>query len=168
MLRSRVILPLFLGLSCASLFADQIVLNNGDRLTGAIEKSDGNVLVIKTEFAGEVTVQWSAIQEIKSDQTLHVGLKSGQTVVGSGATSDGQLEVSTKTAGNVETTKESVVAIRNVAEQIAYDQAQAPRTARRNGGVNIGFGLTRGNSETKNLALAFNRTRKGLHDRLSL
>ena len=36
--------------------ADQVVLKNGDRLTGAVVKSDGKELVIKTEFAGEVTV----------------------------------------------------------------------------------------------------------------
>jgi hypothetical protein len=33
------------------LFADQVVLNNGDRLTGTITKSDGKTLVIKTESA---------------------------------------------------------------------------------------------------------------------
>ena len=36
------------------------------------------------------------------------------------------------------------------------------------GGLNIGFGLTAGNSETKNLALAFNGIRTGLHDKLTL
>ncbi len=50
------------------LFADQIVLKNGDRLTGTIEKSDDKTLMIKTEFAGEVTVQWPAVQEITSSQ----------------------------------------------------------------------------------------------------
>ena len=61
-------------MSCV-LFADQIVLKNGDRLTGTIEKSDGKTLIIKTEFAGEVTVEWPAIQEITSTQSLHVTLE---------------------------------------------------------------------------------------------
>jgi hypothetical protein len=61
--------------SVHSLIADQIVLKNGDRLTGTIEKSDDKSLVMKTEFAGEVTVQWPAIQDIKSEQRLHVALK---------------------------------------------------------------------------------------------
>jgi hypothetical protein len=63
---------------CSPLLADQIVLKNGDRLTGTIEKSADKELVIKTEFAGEVTVHWPAIQEIKSEQPLHVGLKDGR------------------------------------------------------------------------------------------
>src|SRR4029077_17301631 len=36
------------------------------------------------------------------------------------------------------------------------------------GGVNVGFGLTAGNSDTKNLALAFTGTRPGLYQQLSL
>ena len=67
-----------LGLS-SLLFADQVVLSNGDRLTGTITKSDGKTLVIKTEFAGEVRVQWPAVQEINSTQPLHVSLSNGQT-----------------------------------------------------------------------------------------
>src|SRR5580765_2775382 len=65
-------------LVCPNVFADQITLKNGDRLTGDIVKSDGKTLVIKSEFAGEVAVQWAAIDTITSTQTLHVGLKDGR------------------------------------------------------------------------------------------
>jgi hypothetical protein len=151
------------------LFADQIVLKNGDRLTGTIEKSDGTSLVIKTEFAGEVTVQWDAVLEFKSEQALHVGLKSGETVVGPVTASSGKVEVSTKTAGNVEAAKENVVVMRNDAEQTAWDKSQHPGLLE---GWNVetllGFGLTGGNSETKNLSLAFNGVRTGAHDKLTL
>ena len=77
----------------ASLFADKIVLKNGDRLTGTIEKSDDKTLIIKTEFAGEVTVEWPAVQEITSTQALSVSLSDGKTVVGKVTTSDGNLAV---------------------------------------------------------------------------
>jgi hypothetical protein len=43
-------------------FAEQIVMSNGDRLSGLIVKSDGKELVIKTEFAGEVTVQCGMVK----------------------------------------------------------------------------------------------------------
>ena len=54
----QVLALIFVFLCPAALFADQIVLKNGDRLTGTIEKSDDKTLIIKTEFAGEVTVEW--------------------------------------------------------------------------------------------------------------
>ncbi len=152
----KAVLPLFLALWCSPLFADQIVLKNGDRLTGTIEKSDDKALVIKTEFAGEVTVQWPAIQDIKSEQALHVALKGGQNVVGTVSTVDGKIEVSTKNAGNVEAPKEAIVVMRNDTEQSAWEKRQHPGLLQGwEGGVNFGFGLTAGNSETKNLALAF-------------
>jgi len=156
-------------LCCSSLFADQVIMKNGDRLTGKIAKSDDKSLVIKTEFAGEVTVDWSAIQEVKSEQPLHVGLKDGKTVVGPVSTVDGKIEVSTKNAGNVEAPKESIVVMRSDSEQLAWEKLQHPGLLEGwQGGLNIGFGLTAGNSGTKNLALAFTGIRTGLHDKLTL
>ena len=52
----------------SSLFADQVTLKNGDRLTGEIVKSDAKTLVLKTEAAGDVTFQWSAIDGVTSTQ----------------------------------------------------------------------------------------------------
>lgn len=165
----RLVLFLLFAVGCSNLFADQVVLKNGDRLTGTIVKSDDKNLVIKTEFAGEVTVQWPAIQELKSEQQLHVRLANGKTVVGPVSTRDGKLEVATKASGTFEAPKETVVLMRNDAEQVAYEKEQHPGLLEGwNGGLDVGFGLTRGNSETKNLALAFKATRKGLHDKLNL
>jgi hypothetical protein len=121
----RFVLPLILALS-SCLSADQIVLKNGDRLTGTIEKSDNKSLVIKTEFAGEVTVRWPAIQEIKSQQPLHVALKEGKTVVGPVTSGDGKIEVSTKTSGTVEVPKDLIVVMRSDAEQTAWEKRQHP------------------------------------------
>jgi putative salt-induced outer membrane protein YdiY len=165
----KVALLALLAFSSSVAFADQITLKNGDRLTGTIEKSDEKELVIKTEFAGEVTVQWPAVQDIKTDQQLHVGLKNGQTVVGPVSTTDGKIEVSTKTTGNVEAPKENVVVMRSDAQQTAWERLQHPGLLQGwAGGLNVGFGLTAGNSETKNLALAFSGIRTGLHDKLTL
>jgi putative salt-induced outer membrane protein YdiY len=153
----------------STLFADQVILKNGDRLTGTIEKSDAKTLVIKTEFAGEVTVQWPAIQEITSTQPLHVGLADGKTVVGPVKTSDGNLEVSTAAAGTVTTPTSAVVVIRNDAAEAAHEKTLHPSlTEGWAGGANVGFALTRGNSQTKNLALAFTADRKSLTDHLGL
>jgi putative salt-induced outer membrane protein YdiY len=155
---------------CSSvLLADQIVLKNGDRLTGTIIKSDDKSVVIKTEYVGEVTVPLVAVQDMTSIQDLHVKLKNGQTVVGAVATADGNLEVATKTAGKVVAPRETVVVIRNDAEQMAYENSLNP-SLRQNwaGGANVGFALTLGNSQSKNLALAFNANRKTLHDKLGI
>jgi putative salt-induced outer membrane protein len=160
----------FFGLSLAG-FADQVTLKNGDRLTGTIVKSDGKTLVLHTDAAGDVTIQFAAIQEIKTDTNneLHVSLKGGKTAVGPVTTSDGKIEIATKTAGTVEAPKHDVTLIRNDAEQKAYDKSLHPGlTHGWNGGVNLGFSVARGNSQTENLAVAFNAVHPTLNDKLTL
>jgi hypothetical protein len=66
-------------------------------------------LVIKSEFAVDVSIQWDAITSIQSTQPLYLGLKDGQTIVGTVAASDGKLMVATKNAGTVTTSKHGVV-----------------------------------------------------------
>jgi putative salt-induced outer membrane protein len=163
-----VVVIAFLGLASAA-FADQITLKNGDHLTGTVVKSDGKVLVLHTEFAGDVTLQFAAITQITTDKALHVALKNGQTVVGPITTSDGKLEVAGKSGTPVEAPPDSVVAIRNDADQIAYEKALHPSLLEGwNGAANIGFSLTRGNSQTENLSLAFTAARATSADKLSL
>ena len=152
----------------SNVLADQLVLKNGDRLTGQIVKFDGKTLTIKSEFAGEVNIPWSAVQQITSDQPLQVQSSTGQTAVGPVTTRDGNVEVITKT-GTVAMPKEGIALIRNEAEQLAYDKSLHPGFRENwDGGATVGFALTRGNSQTKNFALAFDANRKTLHDKLSL
>jgi putative salt-induced outer membrane protein len=153
----------------ATLFADQVTLKNGDRLSGTVVKSDGTTLVLHTDAAGDVTLQFAAIQEIKTDQELHVSVKGGKTAVGAVTTTDGKLEIATKTNGTVEVPKDDVTLIRNDAEQQTYDKSLHPGLAHGwNGGVNVGFSIARGNSETENLALAINAIHPTLNDKITL
>ncbi|HWO28463.1 MAG TPA: DUF481 domain-containing protein, partial [Candidatus Acidoferrum sp.] len=158
----------FLGLTSA-VFADQITLKNGDHLSGTIVKSDGKILVLHTEFAGDVTVQFSAITQISTEKELHVTTSDKKTLVGPVTTSDGKIEVATKTGGTVEVPPGNVVLIRNDAEQAAYDKLLHPGLLHGwNGGVNVGFSLARGNSETSNLALAINAVHPTLNDKTTI
>ena len=163
---------LFILLVClvfsSALFADQVTLKNGDRLTGTVVKSDGKTLVFHTDAAGDVTLKFDTILEIKTDQELHVGLKSGKTAVGPVSTTDGKLEVATKTAGTVETAKEDVTLIRNDAEQTAYEKSlHPPLTQGWTIGANVGLSVARGNSETESLGLAFNAARTTTKDKIA-
>ena len=169
MLRKIEIIALILLASVPAVFADQITLKNGDHLTGTVVKSDGKTLVLHTEFVGDVTVQFAAITQITTDKPLHVVLSDGKTLVGPITTSDGKLEVTVKNGTAVDTSKDSVVAIRNDADQLAYEKSLHPSLLEGwNGGANVGFSLTRGNSQTENLALAFNAARPTRTDKISL
>jgi putative salt-induced outer membrane protein YdiY len=163
------LLPLAVLFFTSSSFADQITLKNGDRITGKIVKGDGKSIVLHTDAAGDVTIQLSSVQDIKTDQDLHIGLKNGKTVVGPVTSTDGKLEVATKNAGTVEAPEADVTAIRNDAEETAWEKAQHPGLLHGwTGGANVGFSVARGNSETENLALAFNAVHNSANDKWTL
>lgn len=165
----QLLVPVALFIISSTLFADQVTLKNGDRLTGTVVKSDGKTLVLHTDAAGDVTLKFDTIQEIKTDEQLHVSLKDGKSAVGPVTTSDGKIEIATKTSGTVEAAKEDVTLIRNDAEQAAYDKSLHPGLMNGwNGGINVGFSVARGNSETENLALAFNAIHPTLNDKITL
>ena len=137
-----------------ALAADQIVLTNGDTITGAIIKKDGAKLTIKSEFLGEVSMPWSAVKSIKSDSELSVVLPGGETVKGKLLSSGDQLQVAvgsqTKTAP-----LSGVSAVRNDAEQHNYERLQHPHFSQLwVGTVDFGLALARGNSRTDTLTTA--------------
>ena len=168
-LHKFILAVIFVFFSSQFLLAGQITLQNGDRLSGVIEKSDDKSLVIKTDYAGEVSVQLSAIRAIESDQPLHVGLKDGQTVVGLVKTTDDKLEVVPASGAAVEVSTGTIKQIRNDEEEAAEQKLEhAGWLQAWTGGVSTSFAMTRGNSETKNLGLAFTADRKTLHDHLGL
>jgi len=155
--------------------ADQVTLKNGDRLTGAIVKTDdkAETLLIKTEFAGNVTVKWEAVTSIVSTQALHLTLKDGQTIVGTVETADGTFDVTTKTTGEVKAAKENVAVVRNDAEQTAHDtevyRLQHPKlTDFWSGLVDTGLSVTSGNSATINYTLAAKAARVTTRDKISV
>lgn len=167
-MRKRIALALLLCLAIPAI-ADQITLKNGDHLTGTIEKSDGKTIVIKTDYAGEITVKLDAIQSFEAAGDMSVSLTDGKKVVGPVTTSGDNVVVATKSAGPVEAPKASVKTMRSPADEAAYEKSLHPGLMEGwNGGLNLGFALTRGNSQTKNLNIAFNAVRKGVRDKLSL
>ncbi len=163
----------FLCAFATAALADQVTLKNGDRLTGTIVKSDAKTLLIKTDLAGDVNIQWDAVTSIVSTQTLHLALKDGQTIVGTVTTADGKFEVTTKDTGAVAATKDNVVGVRDDAEQKAYDdQIERLRhphlTDFWSGLLDTGLSLTRGNSNSLTYLLSAKAARITERDKITV
>src|SRR5512133_1210220 len=118
------LLPILL-LTFSALAADQVVLTNGDTITGSIVKKDGDRLTIKSEFLGEVTMPWKAVKSIRSDAELSVVLPSGETVKGKVATTGDQLQV-TAPGTPKSAPLATVTAMRDAAEQGRYERLLHP------------------------------------------
>ena len=149
-------------------FADQILLKNGDRLTGTIVRSDGKTIVFKSDLVGEVSVGLDSVTNVTSDKTLYVTLADGRTVAGVVTAKDGQAEIRSS-FGPVIVDRSAITIIRSEAEQQAYESTLNPGWLQQwTGGADLGLALTRGNSNTTNFALGMAISRETLRDKTSL
>lgn len=166
-MRTRIVW-LFLCACSFLLAADQVVLKNGDTITGTVIKKDGDKLTLKSEFLGEVTMPWSAVKSLKSDQDLHVVLPGGETVKGRVSTVGENLAVATP-AGEKTEALTAVTAVRDDAEQHTFEKMQHPGLLELwNGSYNMGLALARGNAHTATLTNAFTAGRATLHDKITV
>jgi putative salt-induced outer membrane protein len=157
---------LFTGLACA-VQADTILMKNGDHLTGTIEHSDGKQLTLKTDYAGEINLQVSAVKQIASEAPVVVTTKQKKTLIGKLAMEGTNLEVATSNAGIVQVPLGDVTMMRSESAQAAYEHSLHPGFAENwDGAATVGFSLARGNSNTTNLAIGFNGARTTLNDKL--
>ena len=155
--------------------ADQVVLKNGDRLTGKIVTGDGKTLLLKSEFAGDVTIQWDAITDIESSDNVNVTLKDGTRLSGKVTTQDGKFVVAGSPAAATPSVaaKEAIAAVRNDSEQHAFDVETEKMAHPRfnyfwSGMLDTGLALTRGNSETANFTLAAKAIRETPRDKVTV
>lgn len=153
--------------------ADQVVLKNGDRLTGSIVRKDDKELIFKSDLAGEVKIAWEAVADLKSEDTVFVTLKSGEILAGKVDVSPESVEVQSKDAGESKTDRENVAALRSVKEQQAYD-AEIERYRNPKlidlwaGFVDLGFSQARGNSRTSTVTTTANANRTTTRDKISV
>lgn len=149
--------------------ADTLILKNGDHLTGAITDSDGKQITLKTDYAGDIKVQMSAIKEMTSEKPLYVLTPDKTTANGNVTVEGSDLIVHTSTQGEVRVPLTQITVIRSGDEQQAYERSLHPRLIDGwKGGINVGFALARGNSDTTNLDTGFTADRKTLSDEIKL
>jgi putative salt-induced outer membrane protein YdiY len=129
-------------------WADQIVLKNGDRVTGSIVKKDGKTLTIKTEHFGVVTTDWDQVASITADKPVNVVLKDGKTAQGTLATSNGQVQVAGP-GTNFSVAPADITTIRDADEQEAYERRLKPTFGQLWAGTgSVGLAGAKGNAET--------------------
>ena len=150
---------LFLVSACVSMAgADEILITNGDRLSGEIVRHDVDSVRFKTSYAGTLDIKWSDIEEITLDEPVTVLMKDRTFM---------QVESFTRVEDGLvlrpvgSATPVTVpVAIVEVIEPEAWELGQGHKFT---GRVNISIDNESGNSESNEFDLDFdmnNRWRK--------
>jgi putative salt-induced outer membrane protein YdiY len=157
-----------IGASAWSVSADQIMMKNGDRVTGVIVKQDGKKLIIKSDQFGEISTAWDQVDSIKTEKPVTVVLQDGRTVQGTVTTSNGQIAVAAPT-GTVTAAPAQVTAIRGEGEQRAYERIQHPGLGELwAGAASLGLAGTSGNARTFTFTTGVNAARVTNTDKISL
>lgn len=159
------VLSLVLVFCCIAAQAEQVSLKNGDHLSGAIVSMDGKKLVLKTSYAGDVSIDWGEVSQFSSDKDTLVVTKADKQLVSGTVTSEGSDILVATAQGVQKVPRTDVATMRSPADQAAYEKSLHPGMLEGwSGGSNFGFALARGNSETTNVALGFNALRKTTKD----
>jgi putative salt-induced outer membrane protein YdiY len=145
--------------------ADQVTLKNGDRVTGAIQKKDGDTLSVKSDLMGVVTIPWDQVADINSTAPLNVVL-ADRTVQSTLETANGQIRLS---GSEQPVAPAAIVALRDGPEQAAYERMLHPNWLQLwKGTATLGLAGAKGNAETSTFTLSSNVERATRHDVTSL
>jgi hypothetical protein len=144
--------------------ADQLVLDNGDRVTGKVTKKDGDSVTIASDLMGPVTIKWANVKSIVTDAPVTVVLPGGKTVQGKLTTSGDQVQV-----GGQAAPLPSVTTVRNATEQAAYERyLHPPLWDLWSGYYDFGIADATGNSRSLSITNAFNASRVTNTDKISV
>ena len=145
--------------------AEDVSLKNGDHLSGTIVSMDGKKLVLKTTYAGDISIDWSEVTQFSSDKQSLVVTKADKQLISGTVTAEGPDVVVATAQGTQRVPRPDVTTMRSPADQAAYEKSLHPGMLEDwTGGGNVGFALARGNSDTTNLALGFDALRKTTTD----
>lgn len=122
--------------------ADKLHLSNGDILTGKAIRMQDQKLVFKTEYAGEISVDWQKVVTLSTDEPINVILKGGSNLTGAAQAAD--KNKMTLDAGELE--KPAKFELKEVASINPATKPPVRITAR----ANLGINLERGNTDTDN------------------
>ncbi len=157
---SRIAIAVCLCVLCPAASADQLVMNNGDKLSGTVERiADGKVTIV-TPYAGAIEVDADAVQSLTTDVPLHTVDESGETVPRRFAVWDGEWMV-------VDETGEAAPAGPVTAARDA-DAAVPPKPKVWSGSVEAGGSWRSGEKDVLDATLTVTTGRDFGRDRLTM
>ena len=125
-----------------SSLADEVRLKNGDKVTGQIVRMQDNKLILKTTYAGEITIIWQEVTGFQTDGSVKIVLTDETTLEGTTeAAEDGKMKLATD---KLETPSSFSLA------DVKAVNPEPPKTVRINTRLNASITSERGNTKSDN------------------
>lgn len=131
--------------------ADEVMMRNGDRLTGDLIRQNEGRLRLKTTYAGTLDIDWAQVQSVELDEPSEV-LLDDESILSVEAVSrdDDQVTLQLEPPSSPITVHASRVKV------IEPEPWETGKGYKLGGGVNTAIEDERGNSESSELDLDFN------------
>ena len=140
--------------------ADEVILTNGDKLTGKIIEIKEGVLTLETNYSEPIKITYESVQKMNSSTPVELHLKDGEIFKGKITTnSNGQLVV------DAESGRESVTLDFG---NIAALNPPPQKSVAWKGNVTLGGNVQSGNSDTMNVSAGGLAVRRTENDRFLL
>jgi hypothetical protein len=137
--------------------ADQIVLNNGDRITGAIQSADGGKLIILSPIAGTITVNISDVKTFSTDGPIKIVLQDGTVI---------NQRITEGPDGNFQTASGGMLAAQAV--PISKIEKINPPPIAWGGSITVDGSLSQGQTYAEQLGLDVDLIRRSDTDRIEI
>lgn len=125
-------------------------MNNGDRLSGDVMRQEGDLLKLKTAYAGTVEIDWAQVREVRLDEAQEV-LLDDETVLEVTAVSRGDGRVILQQDPSAEPKSVDAARVR-VIEPEPWELGKGHRLS---GRVNFALKIEQGNTDKNEVDLDF-------------
>jgi len=141
----------------SEVFADEIVLTNGDTLTGTITMIENGILTLSTEYSEPIKIQTSKIKSIFTDNPVEVHLSGGEVLKGTLKTVESG-EIMVEPSGE----RESAV--------ISWDKLKSvnPPPSKWEASVTVGANTQSGNTDRGSVSVGADAAKKTEQDHFRL
>lgn len=123
--------------------ADEVMLRNGDRISGEVVRLEGGKLLIKTSYAGNLRIDWSQIATLSTDQPVYISIDDTSRVKAAFGQSD---------TGAARLTGDDWLDTGPMALERIKGMTRKPEPpVKVSGRINIGVSATSGNTDTQKI-----------------
>jgi putative salt-induced outer membrane protein YdiY len=129
-------------LAVSSVYADEVVLNNGDRITGTLVGLADGKLSIETKYAGVVKIDWSEVQALSTDNPVYVTIGDNVVRATVVASDEGKATLESEDLATPEPIELSSL------KSMSYEKKPAVRVT---GRINVGASSSSGNTNVDKL-----------------
>jgi putative salt-induced outer membrane protein YdiY len=140
--------------------ADEVYMNNGDRLSGQIVKMTDGKLVLKSDTAGEVTLPMAEIQGLNNSGPVEIHLKDGAVL-------NQSIQVSQPGQFAIETGPTLRAQAFRLEDLVSINPPPKPKP-KWTGNFSAGITATSGNTSTEAVSASFSAARRSDKDRTTV